>query len=48
MNYLKNLGFEYEYLLASLGSSLIYLIMLPLIYIMVGFINLAGGFFQSF
>lgn len=48
MNYLKSLGFDYDFLLGNLGSSLVYLIILPFIYITVGFINLAGGFSNRF
>ena len=48
MKFLKTLGYEYVYLLGNLGSSIVYLIILPLIYIMVGFINLAAGFSQRF
>lgn len=47
-NYLYDSGYEVDYLLGNLGSSLVYLFLFPFIYLTLGIINLLGKKFLFF
>ena len=46
-NYFKDQGYEVDYLLGNLGSTLVFLTVLPLVYLILGGINLLAKCFRA-
>ena len=47
LNFLYDSGYEVDYLLGNLGSSFVYLLLFPSIYLILGIINLLGKKFSK-
>jgi len=41
-NYFKDNGYEVDYLLGNLGSTLVFLIVLPVVYLILGTMKIVG------
>ncbi len=45
-NFLRDQGYEVDYLLGNLGSTLVFIIMLPIVYLITGLFNFLGTYFS--